>query len=611
MKRLFLFLTLLCPSLAFAQVGGIITGGIIVLSSSGRPIAGATVTVCNVADMGVPCTQLVNIFKDAALTIPAANPGTTDANGNFVAFATPSVYHYTVTGSGVTTAGQPFTATVSTPSAGGGNVLSGGNNNMTGNNTFTGQNSIVAYNLNNIITVDGVKYTTLNAALGDPACVGTAGCTIDMRGNGAAAALALGAFDPGATNGSITVLLGPYTYTTSQVTLRSYLNLVGSTRGPTIIQSTSTTAPMFVLGGASAIYSVNIKSLRVFCNAGNSTQIAFDFVAATNGGGLNNSNFTDVSVGGDGTHECGGESFLLDGSAGGSPPAINQFLNFTNVQAFRKASGAPAFHVKGVGGQIYVANSQFDGNATRDTLPNVVIEDSSFAGFTAAYSISFYETTFQRGGTAIKLRGSTDVSCDNCHFENVSGIIDAAIGQNYGNIGTHILHSYCAVSCAVNSGSGFLTKTDAASQLAVDYLSLSGTPDNYWTGSSIAHLEHQGLYNFFGGTTYPAPNSSQRFPVGFDCDSPGYKCATAAVTGITAGAYAEVDITWTTPFVDASYVPVCVVYDGTTGTTAAGLRFDRLAGSGAFLSPSGLKAVVFNASGGTLSGSLLCTATHI
>src|ERR1700684_685402 len=59
-----------------AQTGGIITGGITVLSSSGRPVAGATVTVCNVSDFGVPCTQTVSIYQDPALTIPAANPGT-------------------------------------------------------------------------------------------------------------------------------------------------------------------------------------------------------------------------------------------------------------------------------------------------------------------------------------------------------------------------------------------------------------------------------------------------------------------------------------------------------------------------------------------------------
>lgn len=100
----------LLPQSARAQ-GGILSGGIIVISSSGRPVGGATVTVCNVADNGIPCTQTISIYQDPALTIPAANPGQTDGNGNFIVFAAPGSYHYTVTGNGVKTTGQPFSTT--------------------------------------------------------------------------------------------------------------------------------------------------------------------------------------------------------------------------------------------------------------------------------------------------------------------------------------------------------------------------------------------------------------------------------------------------------------------------------------------------------------------
>ena len=547
--------------------------------SQNLTITGATQ---NISSQLIPPAAMVN------LTVPLlAARAYTDAS---IIGASPGVQYFNVTDNKTHVCIQSgFPPCTWTATSGIGSSPGGANTNVQFNNSaafggdlrFTFNSATGAMvetgtafigTLNNIVTVDGVKYTTATGALADPVCSGTAGCTIDMRGNNSGAALALGAFDPGSSK--VTLLLGPYAYSTSGIKIESYFGIYGAARGSTTIQSTSTTAPIFTLGGSTAVYSFHLEHAIIYCGAGNSSQVAFNIVAQVNGGGLNNSDFKDVSIGGDGTHECGGESILLDGSNGGSPPAINQFLNFTNVQAFRKSGGAPAFHVRGVGGQMFIANSQFDGNATRDTLPDVVIEDSAYSGFTAAYSIAFYETTMQRAGTAIKLRGSTDVSCDNCHFEDVTGIIDAAVGQHYGNFGTQILHSYCATNCAVASGAtGYLTKTDANSQVAVDYLSLFGTPDNYWTGSSIINLEHKGLFNFSSGTTYPAPNSSQRIPVGIDCDSPGYKCATAAVTGITAGAYAEVDITWTTPFVDASYVPVCVVYDGTSGTTSAGLRF--------------------------------------
>lgn len=464
-----------------------------------------------------------------------------------------------------------------------------------------------ASNINNIITVDGVKYPTLAAAFADAAC--TTACTIDMRGNSSGTALVLGAFNPGSKE--VTLLLGPFNYTTSGIALQSYLNIYGDARGATTLTSTNTTSPIFTLGSTGAVYSVHLEDMIVFCGAGNASQIGFNLIAGSGGGGLNYSTFKDLTVGGDGVHECGGESFLFDGSAGGSPPAINQFITMINVQAFRKINGAPALHLRGVNGQFYIyGSSQFDGSGTRDTLPNVVVEDSSFGGFAAAYTIVFNGTTIQRGGIGIQVKGVTGLTCDTCHFENVSGMISASIGQHYGNRAVAIRNSYCAVSCGVNSSAGYLVTLDSHSQVNFDNNAIQGTPDHFWLGT-LTYLEYQGLRDFGSDLLYPAPNSGLRIPVGLDCDSPGYKCATAAVTGISAGAYAEVDITWTTPFADASYIPVCVVYDGTTGTTSAGLRFDRLAGSGAFLSPTGLKAVVFNASGGTLSGSLLCTATHI
>lgn len=107
----------LLPQEARAQ-GGILTGGIVVISSSGHPVAGATVTVCQLTDNGVPCTNTVSLFSDPALTIATANPGVTDGNGNFVAFASPGNYHYTVTGNGVKTTGQPFTTTAALVSGG-------------------------------------------------------------------------------------------------------------------------------------------------------------------------------------------------------------------------------------------------------------------------------------------------------------------------------------------------------------------------------------------------------------------------------------------------------------------------------------------------------------
>lgn len=123
MKKLILFCAaLLSATCAYAQGGPVLSSGIIVLGSTGRPVAGATVTFCSSSATGVPCSPTVSVFADAALTIPANNPQTTDGNGNVTVYAPLALYKYTVTGQGVSLAGQPYTAVAAGASGGGGGV---------------------------------------------------------------------------------------------------------------------------------------------------------------------------------------------------------------------------------------------------------------------------------------------------------------------------------------------------------------------------------------------------------------------------------------------------------------------------------------------------------
>ena len=155
MKSLkFIIFLLLCSCSAYGQ-GGVPSSPIVVVDSLGRPRAGVTVTVCTSAGIGTPCTPLASIFTDAALTIPATNPTTTDGLGNLpVFYAAPGTYKYTVTGIGITPSG-PFTATVA--GTGGGNVLSGSPNTFTAANTFS--------KINGVRVVDGVTFAQTRAGL--------------------------------------------------------------------------------------------------------------------------------------------------------------------------------------------------------------------------------------------------------------------------------------------------------------------------------------------------------------------------------------------------------------------------------------------------------------
>src|SRR5262249_48642117 len=82
--------------------------------------------------------------------------------------------------------------------------------------------ALEAAKTNNVLFVDGVRYRSLAQALaGCP----VEGCTIDMRGNSSSSALLLGNFDPGKR--AVTILLGPYRYTATQITLRTNLQIIG------------------------------------------------------------------------------------------------------------------------------------------------------------------------------------------------------------------------------------------------------------------------------------------------------------------------------------------------------------------------------------------------
>jgi hypothetical protein len=99
--RKLLFLIFISASIAAAQ--GNIPPSVL------QAVPNATITVCSSVGGGIPCSPLVTIYSNAALTVVAPNPFTADANGNFVFYVAPNAtgYIYSVTASRIT--GQLFT----------------------------------------------------------------------------------------------------------------------------------------------------------------------------------------------------------------------------------------------------------------------------------------------------------------------------------------------------------------------------------------------------------------------------------------------------------------------------------------------------------------------
>lgn len=543
-------------------------------------------------------------------------PGPTTESGIntlTVTFATAQAGSCVVmTAQNVSVTNQPANAVVTNPIST--QVVNGATTTFQSPVNMTGANSLAAYNLNNLVFVDGVKYSTLNAAAADAACASSTGCTIDMRGNSNSAALNLGSFDPGTK--AVSVLLGPYTYGVGQITVRDSFHLYGSSSSPgpggqasTIIEATSPTNPIFVLGGTTPILGVDIEHFRLYCAASNSSQIAMNFVAPT-GGGLWYSQFADILIGGDGVHECAGGSLVLNADAGGSPEAINQFLHFSDIYAFRPPNGAPALKLFGLNAQIQFDHTEWDGPEPHDSNKVNVLIDSGTQTLLAANTINFYNMTSQHAwgstGVAVQING-----CDNCvidtgHFEDDNGGVQLQMGTHFGNWGTVVRNSLFTTQTARNSGNGFVTKTDVNSELDFENNVVYDTPDAMHAGD-ITYLQHHGTFNGFGGSAYPSPYSSFRAIVGYDPDGPAFKHKRLALGTITGGGTrTAVTFTWTTPFADANYTIGCTAIDNINVATTQGMVFER----SNVQTNVGFTATILNGGTSVSNGFLDCWGWH-
>jgi hypothetical protein len=119
-KRLAAIIIIALAGVPLWSQGVPITGQVI--SSFGQPVPGAQIRVCNVTSSGSPCSPLTSLYYDYALSQVAPNPGSADANGNYLYFAPalsgiPGLYLvqvYPVAG------GQPYDYVVNGGGVGGG-----------------------------------------------------------------------------------------------------------------------------------------------------------------------------------------------------------------------------------------------------------------------------------------------------------------------------------------------------------------------------------------------------------------------------------------------------------------------------------------------------------
>lgn len=398
---------------------------------------------------------------------------------------------------------------------------------VTGNLTATaGQNSLTAYNINNILTVEGQKYSTFADALAD--CP-SSGCTIDMRGNPNTAALTLGTVDPGAK--AVTLLLGPYTYQIQQLVLETDFHVIGAGMGaalgtgpqPTVLQACSTCAAIDTVvlgtngGNGGPIQHVLIEGLRIY-GATSDTAIGMN-LKTVNGPttGLWYSTFRNICVG-----ACGPSGPSANGFSGGvisldatGANTINQFLDFYNVQAFKTNGGGPALSLLGTDGQINFTQCEFDGTTRNDGTTVVQIANSS--GNQGPYSITFIGATVQHGTTGINIAGAFNISFLGTHFELVGGAIqiNSGVSSDIGG-GISFIGSTCQNFCGNNSGTGWFAKTATPNAISVKFIGnqIQNTADAIYVGfSNTSQFTSIGDESDSATTTVQLTNVGNNFPL--------------------------------------------------------------------------------------------------
>jgi hypothetical protein len=465
---------------AFPQVPSAQVNDISIANYSGslHAVPGATITVCTSTGSGLPCTPLATIYTNASGTVQAPNPFTADANGNYSFWAPPGNYFVSLTG----TVPTWQSITYSIPAQ------------LSTNNNFTGINT--SGNFNGILTVDGTQYTTLASAF---AACPTSGCTIDMRGNSNATALALGSFDPGNNGPPVIIYLGPFTYTVTTITMRTNLRIFG-TGGTTLIEQSST-APMFQgppLSTDQPALNVDIEGMVLLgygftsCSSGASTGTGDGiYINANQSGALDGlwySKFTDMTI-----CDFGGIGVHLRGDSNSGYLGINQFDIFNDITVVRSLGGGSAVSIEGANFQISFSHCELDSNYLNSNIdtsatPNVFIGAGPGSGTSGyPYIINFVNgTTIEGAATLVQIDGASNVNFSGMHHEQAYGAYKITYGANGANVptsGVVVENTSFNGNVGINGGSGYLfdittTHANGISFANNIYLTSSTMPDN-------------------------------------------------------------------------------------------------------------------------------------
>jgi len=359
------------------------------------------------------------------------------------------------------------------------------------------------------------------------ACPGVT-CIIDAQGLPSETSGGSVNIDPGGTK-IVTLLLPAGKTFVNQVVLRNSMKIFGMGSGgftqQSILQScaTCTTTDVFVLGGSTAVTSVELRGFRIYGSggsSGSSNQSAISLIAQVNGGGLWWSQFRDLNI--LGFCGSGGSSGVirLDGSAGGSPPAINQFNKFVAIEAYRPTGCGPVVQIHGFAGQNTFRDSHFDSNSGVTTGTDVVIDDVSSSLF--PFNQIFDNVTTQAGALGYSIKGCNQCLLNGGHYEAMAGafLVATSAGatsqlqitnnQFNGNVGTGGTGSLVNVTATALTASVLFTGNNFGAPDNVFFGNVAAITSLGNTGGSVVSGTEWYNSNTITGGIYTPVNSTMR-----------------------------------------------------------------------------------------------------
>jgi hypothetical protein len=357
------------------------------------------------------------------------------------------------------------------------------------NSQITDSNGVVGMqNLANILFADQFPGGVPDAVKACPA----PGCVIYAYSP--AANLNLGSFDPGQK--AITLYLGPYTYSVTQITLEDDLKIIGMGAGVTTLQSAESSMPVFVVPQHidGAAQHVLLSGFSIHGATGNTTQ---DAILLDSSGYYNSgiwySELHDIIISG-----FGGMGIYIKGTNAGFN-GISQFTEFNRVVVFRPQGGGNALRIEGGSYELYFNDCEFDGSGDGT---NIFIGGRAPNRYAIPIDINFRGLTSQNAATAVEIDGGWALSFYSPHHEFVRGVYSVA--TDLGPVAGLTISDAGFQTSGTNNGAGYLLRvlTPGVTGIRFIHNHIMGPADTVVSVPNGVSMVYQDNL-FYGGTDLP------------------------------------------------------------------------------------------------------------